>query len=132
MYTITKDGYVGFNEVYVGELFECAGGLFVRIYHDCHAFALSITAPTKPPMNDGRISKGHITPFELDCPVGKVILEGSFETSIQDEYIRGFDDGVEGRDCLAITHDYLEGFKRGRHIMKFNPSEFRQSTQDNT
>ena len=89
MYTITKNSYISFDEVEIGELFECAGGLFVRIhsvnkYDELNVFALCITVPTKSPMNDGRVSRGHISPFELDCPVGKVILEEFFRQSTQD------------------------------------------------
>ena len=79
MYTITTEEYVTAREIEVGELLECAGGLFVRTKNNVGplliAICLCITPPTEAPMNDGRVKRGDISPFELDCPVGKIIME---------------------------------------------------------
>lgn len=35
-----------------------------------------------------------------------------------DDYRRGFHDAIHGRDCLACSHEYVQGYKRGKEIAK--------------
>ena len=37
-------------------------------------------------------------------------------TTEDEKYRLGFNDGYEGRDCKASSHEYLKGFKRGREL----------------
>jgi hypothetical protein len=39
-------------------------------------------------------------------------------TKADKDYIRGFNDAVDGKDCKASSHDYLDGFRRGREISR--------------
>lgn len=32
------------------------------------------------------------------------------------EYIKGFEDGYNGKNCKASSHSYVDGFKRGREL----------------
>jgi hypothetical protein len=46
-------------------------------------------------------------------------------TEAEDEaYLEGFNDATQGKDCKASSHEYVEGFNRGKDIMRGWPPHF--------